>query len=485
MHTWIKRSLGTAAIAGGLVFAGATMASADDSTSSNQNATGSSFSSPITIGGIDAGATSERSSSSTSTVTRTDDRGRTTTDSRTSKDASKGSYGLSTKGITLDPSAITRSASTKSSSRDDSGRSAASSSDATSVRGSSPVKVGGITLTGTSERAASDSRTSTRTDEKGTRTSERSSESASKTGGTIGTRDITANPAGALTDRRSTTSSSDRIGDRGTSRSTSETAGDLSAPVKIGGAFADVTDERADKDARTETVTDENGTRSQTERNATASRTQGGLDVGSIAADPAGLLRDARTGSSSSDRLGDEDANTSSSRSALGLTAPVRAEGVSGGVSREDASARERESLVRDEDRTVRRTESQQSASREAFAGRSGAFTGAPALGLTDARSASSASDRFDDASTSASDTRGTYAFPSSYDGFAFGGDFARADARQVSEQVSDDFGTTTRTQTDESSQRTTPAYSFDGFRSAPSGDFSVQRTLAGMTSDF
>lgn len=356
MNTWIKRSLGTAAVAGGLLLGGAAMASADDGSSASQNAAGSSFSSPIRIGGIDLGATSSSSSSSSVTETRTDRDGSSESSTRESKDSSKNSVGLSTGDITADPSAaissITKSATSRDSDADESSSSSSSEGEATAK---APVSLGNLNLNGSNEQASSEKEKVTRTDEDGdTRTSESESANASKTDYSFGIGELTADPMGSLSGARSDALTRDD--EDVTGASTSEAAGSFSSPLSFEGITGSFSDERASMDARRDTVTDEDGTRSGATREARASKTTGGFDTGSFAADPMGRFSTLRSDVFSTENR-DETAGRSTSTSAFDLSAPYSASGGSGFFSREDASATERETVRSDEDGTLTRTE--------------------------------------------------------------------------------------------------------------------------------
>ncbi|QIM22643.1 hypothetical protein G7075_18365 [Phycicoccus sp. HDW14] len=356
MNTWIKRSLGTAAVAGGLLLGGAAMASADDGSSASQHAADSSVSSPIRLGGIDLGATSSSSKSSSVTETRTDRDGSSESSTRASKDSSKNSVGLSTGDITADPSAaissITKSATSRDSDADTSRSSSSSEGRATAK---APVSIGGLNLTGSNEQASSGREKVTRTDEDGdTRTSESESAKASKTGYSFGIGELTADPMGSLSGARSDALTRDD--EDVTGASTSEAAGSFSSPLSFEGITGSFSDERASTDARRDTVTDEDGTRSQATREARASKTTGGFDTGSFAADPNGAFRTVRSDAFST-RDRDETADRSTSTSVFDLAAPYSASGGSGFFSREDASATERETMVSDEDGTLTRIE--------------------------------------------------------------------------------------------------------------------------------
>lgn len=484
MQTFIKRSLGTVALAGGFLLAGAAMASANDTGNITHSATGSSISSPIEIGGSNAGISTQSSSSSGLSQTRTDQAGTSTSESRTSQDASKNTLGLSTGSTKVDPSAGLTQVTNNATVGKDNGRKASSAtSRSTQAKGSAPIKVGGVSLTGTTERSSSNATKSTRANGNATRTSERSSQTASRTGAGLGTGDITANPSGTLSQAtKGSSSSQDRGSNRNVSTTSSSTAGDLSSPVNLSGATASFTDQRASQDARKETVTDRQGTRSQSEQNGSASRTAGGLDVGAITADPAATLRDARTADQQSGNIGDNRGSTS--RSALGLSAPVRGDGLGGSFSREDAQARDTESVVSNREGTTRHAESTESASREALGGQSGAFGSAPALGLDDTRNSTSVLGDDNTSSNRDSFTAARSALPFFSDGFAAAGDFAGTDARTTTDQVADENGTLTRTERSENAQRTTPGTSFDGLSGNPAGTFSLQDLMEQARSD-
>lgn len=357
MNTWIKRSLATVAVAGGLVIGGAAAASADDASSTQQNDATSSFSSPIELGGISLGGTTESSSSSSVTETRTDDEGNRSSQTRTSQDASKNQFGIETGKITADP-AGTVSSMTKSaqSSDDDTDRSASSSSQEGTVTGKAPISIGGLNVTGANERSSADSERTSTTDEDGeTRTSERESAEQSATGGSFGVGELSLDPAGTLSGERSDSFTRD---DEDVEGELSQAAsGAFSSPFAFEGITGSFSDERASMDARRDTVTDEDGTRSEAVRNADASRTEAGFDTGAFAADPMGSFAAAREDVFSSEDEGDELFNRSESDSAFDLSAPFSYTGGEGDFSREDASATERETRVSDEDGTFTRVE--------------------------------------------------------------------------------------------------------------------------------
>ncbi|WP_323095347.1 hypothetical protein [Intrasporangium sp. YIM S08009] len=292
---------------------------------------------------------------------------------------------------------------------------------------------------------------------------------------------MTADPAGSLADRRESASARDAGGSSSTSaRGASDTSGTFSAPVRLDGATARFSDERSSEQTRRDAVSDENGARSETTREARASRTTGGFDLGAVTADPRGSFGDTRAVSDRSDDttgpLGSDRGSARSNRSSLGLAAPFRSEGLSGAVTREDAAASERDSARADENGTTRRVESSSSASREALGGRSGAFGGAPSLGLVNGRSGSSEDAFGDRFATRSGDARGAYAFPFFSDGAAVGGDLASADSRSLTESVSDENGTLTRTESDENASHSAPSYTFDGISGDPVGGSSLDQ---------
>ena len=355
MNTWIKRSLGTAAVAGGLLLGGAAMASADDGSIASQNATASSVSSPITIGGIDLGTTSSHSSSSSVTESRTD-RGRLLAVDDAAVEQRLEAVDEDLHGchhrrpgghpVVDDPLRLVARRR---------GPGSSSSSQAGTVTGKAPISIDGLGISGSNEQSSADKESTTRTDRDGTtRTSERESADASKTDYALGVGRLTADPMGTLTSSRSDAATRDD--QDASSTSTSEAAGSFSSPLSFEGITGSFSDERASMDARRDTVTDEDGTRSEAVRTADASRTTGGFDTGSFTADPMGAFSTTRSDAfSTEDR--DASANRSASTSMVDLASPYRASGGSAFVQRYTASAAKRESMVADEDGTLTRTE--------------------------------------------------------------------------------------------------------------------------------
>lgn len=473
MNVWIKRSLSTAAVAGGLFFAGAAVANADTGTGSGlaENLTSSNLSAPIEIGSVDLGLTTQSSSSHSTAVTHTDRKG-TTTSTKNSASTQKSTLGLSTGKIITDPagtlSSVTRST-TDRSRHNTSG--AASQHTKGSIK--APISIGGAKVTAQNEQSSTDSSKVVRTGKHGTSTSEQRNVHSSRTGGSLGTGAITLDPNGAVDTSKSIAGSSDRHGSKVSSSSATDVTGSL--PISAGGLEAQGWSESYDANYRRTSAAGHHGNRTDVESNERASRTAAGLGVGRFVADPSAALNDRRsslfeTGRNGRYTLANDQATTGS------LAAPFRFDGITGFVSSDQASRRVRGTEASDRRGTVSKVVTDEQASHQAIAGRSGAVTGNPALDFADHRSSIVAGDRDGSIVRSDRDGYATYALPYSYEGFGLLGDFGNASRRTAVEQVADHRGTTTRTETDEHANRTLPAYNFDGFRGAPQGDLELDR---------
>ncbi len=332
MNIWIKRSLGTIAVTGGLVLAGAAAAQADDLgpvSTSNESSSSSegSASAPITIGGVDVGTSSESSSSSSSETTVTDG-DRSSTEKVESEDSSSNGTRLMTEGISLDPgAAISRSSEADSSSTSGgtTGSQESSSSSESSGSASAPVRIGGIEVT--NDRAAESSRSSERSATDGDRsTSEkRESESSSSSSTSLGTEAITLDPQAAF--ERSDARESSRLGrDLADDSSESGTSGSASAPVSIGGLVVTDDRENAGSEKTERTATDGDRSTSEVRERSNSSSDSTSFGTGALTLEPGTSLEhgDARESS----RVGRDLADSSSESSSSGAASlPIGFEG--------------------------------------------------------------------------------------------------------------------------------------------------------------
>ncbi|MFI5734346.1 hypothetical protein ACIA49_29795 [Kribbella sp. NPDC051587] len=471
MNVWVKRSLSTAAVAGGLFFAGAAAAHADTGTAHDEGLLGGKASAPIEIGSIDLGVQSSSSSSHSSTVSHTGKQG-TTTSTKQSTKSTKDSIGLSTGKITADPAATLKSVTRSTTHRSDG---AVSGKQSQHTQGSvqAPVSIGGVKLTGQHEETSTSAEKVTRSDKHGTSVSERRTVRGSKTGGSLETGSITLNPNGSLDTRQVAGGSADRRGNSSIfSHSATDAAGSL--PISFGGLKAQGWSDTYSLDYSKQKSTGKHGSRTEERSDERATHTGAGVEVGRLVADPQAELSDRRSFLGQTDRHGrytliSDQATTGS------LSAPFRFDGVSGFVTSQQASRTVRATEVANQHRTVRKIVTDESASSQTIAGHSGAVTGDPSLDFADHRSSLIAGDRHSSIVRRDHDGYAAYAFPYSYDGFGVAGDFANASRHSVIDQVADRHGVTTRTETDQKANRTLPAYNFQGFHGSPEGvvDFS------------
>ncbi|WP_405063325.1 hypothetical protein OG474_17260 [Kribbella sp. NBC_01505] len=455
MNVWVKRSLSTAAVAGGLFFAGAAVAHADTGHAQSEDVTTGKVAAPIEIGSIDLGLETSSSSSHSSTVSHTGKKGTTTSTKQSSK-TTKNKVGLSTGKITADPvgtlSSVTRSTARRSSNH-------------TSGSVQSPVSIGGAKLTAEHEETSANAQKTVRTDKHGTSVSERRTVRGSKTGGSVGTGAITLDPNAAFDSHQSSVGKHNTVG----SHSATDAAGSL--PISFGGLKAQGWSDTYSLDYSKTKVSDRHGSRTDVRSDERATHTGAGVVVGRLVADPQAAVSDRRSTLLHNDR-GSRYALVTDQATTGSLSAPFKFDGVSGFVTSQQASKSVRGTEVVDKHRTVRKVVTNESASSQTIAGHSGAITGNPSLDFADHRSSLIAGDRHDSIIRTDRDGYATYALPYSYDGFGVAGDFANASRRSVVEQVADRNGTTTRTETDQHAERKLPAYNFAGFRGAPQGDF-------------
>lgn len=300
MNTWIKRSLAVTAVAGGLMLAGATAANANDTESTSTNE--SSLSSPIEIGGIDAGIVQNESSSSSSTSTVTDEDGRSTSSDSSSTNTDRAA-GISTDPTTIDPAAAL--ASTQASQSNEGAGKTGSSEQSSSQSGAAqaPVHVGGVTVTGQQQETTHDAQSSTVTDEDGTRSSSSDSNGTRSTGGTLSTGALEVSPDGSISSSDSS-ESAEAGDDISSNEQTSSSSVDGNAPIAFEGLEAGVVNEQSRQEQSYASVTDEDGTRSSSSRDESATSQQVGGTSGAFTASPA--LAFTQQSSSDSDRVGDE-----------------------------------------------------------------------------------------------------------------------------------------------------------------------------------
>ncbi|MGC4937403.1 hypothetical protein [Kribbella sp. DT2] len=470
MNVWIKRSLSTAAVAGGLFIAGAAVAQASTETGHADNSGSASLSSPLEIGSIGLGLQSESSSKHSSTVTKTGKHGTATT-TKESASGRKDALGLSTGKISIDPSATLKSV-TKSSGHksDESVKGSAKQHTSGSIK--APISIGGAQLTTEHEDWSATSKKTVVKGKHGTSTSEQSKEHASKTGTSVGVGELKVNPQGSFDSHKSIAGwfGEDGAGVVG-AKAGSTVKG--SSPISFGGVTAKTSHQEASTAHRAETVTTKRGTWTEEHSSEQISSTDAGLAVGRFTADPKAVLTDRRGGFFATD--GDDKVVAGSTSKTTGkLAAPFHFDGVSGFVSQAQASKTSDSKAFENEHGSVSKTVTKESASHQAIAGKSGAISGRPSLSLVDQRNDLFATDGDDTVVLSDRKTVAHSAFPYSYDGFALAGDFGQSTAKTVTEEVADHNGTTTRTESDEQAERVQPAYVFDGFRGNPKGDFDL-----------
>lgn len=474
MNVWIKRSLSTAAVAGGLFIAGAAVAQASTETGHADSSGSAALSSPLEIGSVGLGIQSESSSKHSSTVTTTGKHGTATT-TKESASGRKDSLGLSTGKVSVDPSTTLKSV-TKSSGHksDDTVKGSVQQHSSGSVK--APISIGGAKLTTEHEDWSATSKKTVVKDKHGTSTSEQSKEHASKTGTSVGVGELKVAPQGSFDSHKSIAGwfGEDGAGVVG-SKSGSTVKG--SAPISFGGVTAKTSHQEAATEHRAETVTNRRGTWTKEHSSEYISSTDAGLAVGRFTADPQAVLTDRRGGFFATD--GDDKFVAGSSSDTAGkLAAPFHFDGVSGFVSQAQASKVSDHKAFENEHGSVSKTVTKESASHQAIAGKSGAISGKPSLAFLDRRNDVFATDGDD--TVVASDRKSVVhsAFPYSYEGFALAGDFGQATAKTVTEEVADHHGTTTRTESDEQAERVRPAYVFDGFK----GDFERAVDVAELT---
>ncbi len=382
MNVWIKRSLSTAAVAGGLLIAGAAVAQASTETGHAGNSGSAALSSPLEIGSISLGLQSESSSEHSSTVTTTGKHGTATT-TKESASGRKDALGLSTGKISVDPSATLKSV-TKSSGHKSDGNVKGSVKQHTSGSIKAPISIGGAKLTTEHEDWSATSKKTVVKGKNGTSTSEQSKEQASKSGTSVGVGELKVNPQGSFDSHKSIAG---WFGENGAgivgAKSGSTVKG--SAPISFGGLTATTSHQEASTAHRAETLTTKRGTWTEEHSSEQISSTDAGLAVGRFTADPKAVLTDRRGGFFATDG-DDEFVAGSSSKTAAKLAAPFHFDGVSGFVSQAQASRIADSKAFENEHGSVTKTVTKESASQQAIAGKAGELTGKPALNLVDHR---------------------------------------------------------------------------------------------------
>lgn len=329
---------------------------------------------------------------------------------------------------------------------------------------SAPLEIGGVSFGVDRADSSSASESSTVTDEDGTSTSERTSDSSSADSYGVDLGAITADPAAMLEQARS--SESRTAGDAGSSADSSSTDGSASAPVTVEGLTVTVVQERDEAATSASSTSDEDGTSSSSESTSDSSTTGGTFGIGELTADPMGAF--ANRSDSSGFSAGDASTSDSSSDSSVSGALPITFEGVQGAFVDQRESTRESGSTVTDEDGTSATSERSTESSSNAFGfeGLGGTFDPTAGLTRSDERSSAQAGDDVT-RSESASSTSGDLAGPFTFDGLTGWGTSQNASTRESGSTVTDENGTTTTREAsgDESST------SFAGRLGEASGD--------------
>lgn len=499
MNIWIKRSLGTVAVTGGLLFAGAAAANADDgsalldgltgthatqdsgsSSSESSSSSKGSASAPISIGGIDAGTKSESSSSSSSS-SETTDGDRSTKESSSSQKSSARENGLSTEGITLDPQAssaqeqASKDSSVRSGDRDDAASSAESSS-STEGSASAPVRIGGLQLSSESQDTASDARQSeTRDGDRAVSESEESS-SSSKNATDFGIGALELDPQAAF--REAGSASSSELGDDlRDEASSSASAGAAALPVRFEGiSFSnDTEDERADRSA--DAVVDGDRGVANEERSSSSDSTSTAFEGLGFGFAPQGAFEDER--SDESLRLGGRDGirdEASSSASSVEGAAPFSFDGLTGSTRGTSDEATAVERIAVDGDRSTRELTESSESTENGFAASGGAFEGRPTFGFE--RTEDTVSSALGDAvrGESTSSTAGSYTFPFDSEGITAVFDSIRATNEASLSQARDGDRSTTDASSESNRQQDENRFGTDGIAGNPSGSFEQEQ---------
>lgn len=475
MNIWIKRSLGTIAVTGGIVLAGAAAAQADDiDGQSSSNDSQGSFSAPISIGGLDIGSSSERSSSSTEETTVTDgDRSISETTERSS--ASSNDSRLSTDGISIDPAAAFSRSSESDRSSTGSGSTGidgSSSQSEQSASASAPITIGSLDFSQQDARQSDEraERTVVDGDRSSSEVSERSDESQSST--SFGTGSISLDPAALL--EGSSSQDSSRLGrDVAEDSSSSASSGAASLPISIEGfTFSREAASASQQAGRSELV---DGDRSVVTERSSARADESATSFGGGGLDIAPALSFGTEQAREDSRLGrDLQESSSDSRASVAGSLPIAFDGFSGAFGSSQARADREDVTSVDGDRSSRQVSETASLVERATAFEGGAFSTVPAFGLdTDQQQAS---DRFGSTrgTTSSSTTNGFLEGP--FEGGAFDVTDRSASVTEAlrASLVSDGDRSVETVSTDRDERTDARQLGFDGFDGDPRGAFST-----------
>lgn len=485
MNIWIKRSLSTVAITGGIVFAGAAAANAADDghdiTSQHSESSSSSkgpASAPIELGGLDIGTSSESSTSSSSSSSSSDG-DRSVEQSSSSEDSSSNESGLSTGGISLDPqAAFSQEKQSESSNVDagstDSRNSSSSSTSESEASASAPIHVGGIELTTQSQKDSADESSSKAQDgDRGVSESSESS-SSSNNGSSVGVGALDIDPQALLGQKSAT--SSERLGDEDgirESASSSESTGEAALPVSFGGISIGTESESEKAQRDTDAVVDGDRSSARDVQSSSKDSSAASLEGLGFGFAPAfGFVQEsAQESSSLGGSDGIRDTASSSASSATG-EAPFHFDGLAGSLVQTSEAAGRSEQVAVDGDRSVRDVTEQSSSAADGFAARGGAFEGHPSFGLE--QTSQDATSRVGDLvrTETSSTSKGEYAFPFTSEGISALFDSIREDNRASLNEVRDGDRTSSETSSDATSDRQRSSFGFEGVSGDPAGSF-------------
>lgn len=490
MNIWIKRSLTTVAVSGGLVLAGAATAHADEQRDSS-NQTDSSLSVPIEIGGLSLGSSSESSSSSSSTnETRDGDRSTTQHDSSEQRSASGG-------GIEVDPSRIDLGGmlSSSGSSQEESrggdrgrGESSQSSQSQSQSEGSvsAPVELGGVKVHGHQADESRQESSSSAQDGDRTHEEHRASSDSSRSEGGLDTGGIALDPRAALGSSQQQSDSS--LGGRdgiAESDSSSHTEGSLAAPIVLEGISGWFTaDGTSSQEGRTHSTDGDRSSSSEhasTDHRSTDTRFGGG----GLALHPHGSFSQHQSDSEAS--VGGTDGvreSDSASSTAFAGGTPYVFEGIWGDLVTTEESTSTETHAAADGDREVSSTESESSQQDTRVSGHSGQAAGDPTLGFLTEQSDSSSGVGDLDESRSAGTTGGGYDAPFAFGGFGALVEQGSADHHSVTDTVRDGDRTTTEQHSSHQEDRDGRDLTFDGFSGHPEGWFSSEDLTELLSAD-
>jgi hypothetical protein len=402
MNVWIKRSLGTVAVAGGLMLAGAAAANADDGIGSHQQDSTShsstGFGAPIEIGGLSLGSTSEHSSSSTTSSTSTDG-DRSTSHSETTGDHSSSATGIKVDPTTIDPGAMLSNGSSSHSSSTggrDTGSDDDSSSSATNGAASAPIHLGGISVQHQQADASTDSTKDSAKDGDQWTTDEDSSADSSSSQAGFGTGGVDINPGATLDQSQHSNGSS--LGDEDgidSSESASHTSGAASAPITVEGLTGSYATESHSADHESTSAGDGDRSWTSTSDSTDDHGTGFAFDGAGFALAPGGAFSTEQSGSDSS--LGDTtgegngiDSSDSASSTSLEGSAPYAFEGFTGELTNwQDTSSTESDSAT-DGDQEVTSTTTDADHDATTIGGQGGSAWGEPWFGFGTTQSSQS-----------------------------------------------------------------------------------------------